>query len=343
MIRAVTQDATLLPVELGNISLVVDVDAVWSADALTTAVQRWIRVFPILGCHLRCGFWRDQWEPFTVPLSTFVHVATSAQLEADTLTAISEPVDVTAGAPFRLSALTSDNGQRTRLVLSTSHVLSDGNGALLMLSELCSQLAGGGRSEPVVMNRSFLQLLSAAGPAKWPMLLWEMVKDTGSFMDALKASSWTKRFTPVPDTGRACVKRLHFSKETSIAFRRACKAAGATINDGLVAEALRVGSCFSDGAKIASAYTVNLRQFLPEERVTISNLSGFMMVVADRDIAADPERNLAFVHARIAQHKKGIPGLGSNLFPIVNFGWMPRSFARAATRTFRKRGSARSR
>jgi NRPS condensation-like uncharacterized protein len=336
--RAVTQpsvihDPALFTLDAGNIGAVVELRGSYDEATLVGAVDRLFRRFPILGCRYVHGFWRDRWEPMEGAPEACVRIADAADPDAAVREALGEILDPLAGPSLRLHLLRTERGGRLALVMT--HMMVDGNGLLTTLRALGEALAGTGPAGPQPTNRSFFQLFRALRLRHYPRVLLEMLRDAGAFTGVMRASRWGEAFEAAAGD-RVHAHRVVWTNEASRAFHAGCKLAGATVNDGLVANALGIVSRIAPGPRVAVAYTVNLRRFLRDDAPVVANLSGFLPVVAGRAIAEDPAAALAFANRRIGEHKQGFPGLGSNLLPLALLGALPHGLIRPSARVVRR-------
>lgn len=138
------------------------------------------------------------------------------------------------------------------------------------------------------------------------------------------------------DAANRAVRRIAIDEVDFSRWAEGVRGRGATINDGLLAEAIGIAGMLSNGRHGAAFYTINLRRYLRERRPVVGNLSGFLAVRTGRRGIADRALRLDTVHNRTSAHKAGIPGLGSNLLPILLFGWLPHGLLRMVARGLRK-------
>jgi NRPS condensation-like uncharacterized protein len=330
-VRAEIIEAGLLTTRLGTLGAVVELARPFTHDELCGALTRLLRVFPVLDTRYEARLWRDRWAPAAQPVEAAFRWLAPADLEAATQAAVGEPLDPVLERPVRLTALNAGGGQR--LVLVMPHLVADGAGALATLHELLAQLAGTGFAAPPPMNRGLLQLGAGIGLRRWPQALREFLREARRLVDVPRLSVWAARFTPAPAPTQAW-SRIFVDEAASAAFAAQCKALGATVNDGLIAAALAVVAKRQPAGRAGVAYTINLRRFLPP-RPIVANVSGFTMVALPVAETRDLATSIPKVAAVTGEHKEGLPGVGSVLFPLGLFGWWGHGLAHVFGHFFR--------
>lgn len=317
-------DAGIYGVNLGELTVVVDLAAPLDEGRLRDAVGGLLRAFPVLNGRFVTGFWRDRWVASDAPAGDAIVVADTRDLDAATRQAASHRFDVLRERPIRVTLLR--DGAAHRLLLHMPHLVADGNGVLTVMHELARQIAGTGAAAAIPMNRSPLQLARALGVGKWPQALLEAGRESARIVEAVGLAAWCAGFAASTADEGVAFENVALERAATAAFHDACKQAGATVNDGLTALALGVAAAHSAGDRVGVAYTINLRRFLPDARPIVSNLSGFTSVVVPAGTARDLGACVPAVAKITGGQKARLPGVGSVLLPLATFGWMSHGF-----------------
>lgn len=340
-ITADIMDAGLFGTGLGELTGVVDLASPLDEGLLRRAVAGLLRAFPVLDGRYVPGFWRDRWVSDEKPAESVVLVESVTDLDHAVRKAASYRFDLLTERPIRVTLLRSPSGER--LVLHMPHQVADGNGVLTAMHELARQLAGSGAAGPIAMNRSPLQLAGAIGAAKWPQAMAEAARETARIFEAVSLAPWCEGFGAATSDRGVAFENVALDAHGTAAFHEACKAAGATVNDGLSALALHAATGRSRGDRVGVAYTINLRRFLPDNRPIVSNLSGFTSVVLPCATARDLGRAVPAVARITGGQKSRLPGVGSILLPLGIFGWLNHGFVHAFGGVFRQIMQAQAR
>ncbi len=320
--RAEFIEVGLLGTELGQLAVVADVRLSWTHAEIEAAFGRLLGVHPVLDCRFERRFWRCRWVPVDAPAGASVCIETwPVDLDRRTQAAIAEEIAPERERPIRLTVLRGEG--RTRLILNLPHLVADGNGVLTVMQELAAQLTGTGHVAPVGGSRSVWQIARALGPGQLIPALRAMFGEMVRTLSVPFLAIWSAGFernrtgrTPLP------VRRLLLNESETSRLHDFCRGEGATINDGLVLAALGVAARRVGEKTVGAFYTINLRRFLGEPRPIVANLSGFDMVTLDAQQVGDPRAALARVCKVTGEQKSRLPGLGSNLVPLVLFGWI---------------------
>lgn len=311
--------------DIGNLALELRWRHRQGISEATDAVANVLERFPLLGRRYERRTWRDRWVADPSAIERIICVAGP---ETDAATLAGQPLDVSAGPPWRLHVC--DGGARWVIVIP--HLVVDGNGLLTIAQALATAMAPGTVEELPEGRRDFLQLVSRLDARSLARVPAELVRDAVSFAAVLGQPT----FHGSGNDGVLAPLRISVDEYTFGSWVKTVRARGATVNDGLLAEAMGIAGALSAGRHGAAFYTINLRRYLRERRPVIGNLSGFLVVRAGRLRIADPDMLLETVRHRTAAHKAGVPGIGSNLLPILLFGWLPHGLLRVAARGLRK-------
>lgn len=312
-----------------QLAIIADLSKNIPAEKLAAAIRGMIAVFPVLGCCYRPGFWRDHWTACPeFPLERALTVIRADNdIDAQSRRYISQPIDPEAGWPFRVILLCHEGG--CRLILTFLHLVCDAHGGLAMLAELAAQLAGTGSAGPRPMNRSFYQLGRSVRFKDLPALAGELLDYGAALARFMVMKDWSSTVRKARQRqGRLLYRSIHLAGSGYENFTAACRRAGATINDGLLAAGLLVCAGRSSDPCIGLSYTINLRRHIASADAIIANMSSIIPVVMKRRTGEPPASLLRRVAGLTSLHKAGRPGRGPTLLPALLLGWMPAGMLR---------------
>ena len=310
-----------------HLHLLVDLERTFAREDLVAALESLVRAFPVLGCRYQPAWWRDRWVPWEGDLADLVRIEEVEDLEAATQALVREPLDVLAQPPVRLTALAQ--GGRTRLVLSLHHMVADGGGVKAAGNVLAAALCGRTPDPRPDSQRSVLLAARALGLRDLPTLLVEAIREGTRPLWILAA----RRVARAEDAGPGDpAPRWRTVGLDGRGFGAACRAEGATINDGLVAAMARLAAARSASGPVCAGFTVDLRRFLPTRRGLVTNLHGVSLVMLPRVTAAAPRATLRAVSAIIGRQKERLPGLAYTLLPALLLAPLPHALLRVIGR-----------
>lgn len=304
----------------------------YSSAALRNAVERAVRVFPVLDCCYERHLWRDRWQPDTSPLGLIVHSETASGsgdpgVEDWLGQWINRPLDPYARRPFRVVQREAPDGGAT-LLISVLHAAADGAGVAAIVHELACSLSGSTRPLPEPAARGLLPLVRALSVDTLARLPRDLVDAT---LQPLSLRSVSPR-GPVRRVGgesaSAQVRSLTLAGQDFRLLRRACSQVGATLNDGLLALMAMVTAELTEGGPVPVYYTASLRRAVPQAAATAANLSAGQVVLLPRSAVGSLAHTTAAI-ARITRgHKRAVPGLSMALSQWLSLAWMPHAFVR---------------
>jgi len=313
-----------------QLHLVVDLVEPFSIEALTTATTATEKSFPILGCRYRPGWWRDRWVVDPDLPQAFEEVRAGDGIETATIGLVRRSMDPCEVRPWRVVQIRS--GDNCRLVVSIAHMLTDANGALVVVRELARHLAGevvepAWRDRP--MDRGMGQLLRALRLRDLPTLLRQAASESLLPLRYLRlarpAEPWP---TNADRSGREVFRTVSAAVDEGSPMRTRCRRLGCTVNDALVATLALLNRALFGRGNLGNVFTVNLRPLLHDDRPRIANLSGMEMVVLPRDRVTDLEATAAEVSLRIGRMKRRFAGLPPLIANFSTAWAMPHSLAR---------------
>jgi len=312
-----------------HLHMLVDLRRTFSRVALEEAAGAVLAAFPVLGCRYRRSWWRDRWVPARVEIADLVLVKAVAEQEIDEATRawVDQPYDPVSEPPFRVAFFEQPRGGR--LVISVHHMLADGAGALAVAHLLTAHLAGVAPRKPVSRERSFLQVARGLRCGDLPLLLTELVREGLQPLTILRVRRRDRRILP-GSRGRSSPhwRTLELSEERARRFADRCKAAGATINDGLVAAIAGVAAGYTGHGPVAAGYTIDTRRYLAVPSLVVANLAGVALVVLPRRSLREGGSALAAAARACRSQKRRLPGLALNLLTILLLGWLPHGLIR---------------
>ncbi|MBI5528957.1 MAG: hypothetical protein HY897_21730 [Deltaproteobacteria bacterium] len=314
--------------------IAVDLDRAFSHAELVDAVEGLVEAFPVLGCRYRRGFWRDRWTPVVdQPIESCVSVVEAGgDVEAQTTRFVRDVVEIEKDRPFKIALLSHLHG--SRLLFAWAHVVGDANAGLVAIAEIARRLCRPTDPAPLTMARSPWQVFPALGFRHLPALVRGVAHESLRPLFELFIRPWTEACNAAPGSGRFGYRLVRLAGGSHERFAAACREKNATINDGLVAAALKLAGRRTGGGFTGAAYTLNLRRLLPNAGPSVANISSACCVTLRGRGLDDP---LQTVVRTTSVQKQGPAALAFALLPAIIFCMLPHGLLRrfSATVVFR--------
>ncbi len=320
-------------VPLGSLHVLIDLDAPFERAALEGAAAAAIAAFPVLGRVYCQRFWRDAWLPWDGGPADLVRVLESDQpVDELTRAELSRPFAVFGEPQFRMVQLTHPGG--TRLVLTAHHLLADGGGMKAITQVVGCSLCGGEPHPPPGLERSLLAPARALRLSDLPTLTGELFREAIQPLSVMRIG----RLEPPFETGEADApirwRPMVMDPDEVAAFQRACRDLDATLNDGLVGTVASLAARRSRRGLVGAAYTIDLRRYLAEPALLVTNLHAVSLVALKRAALGQRDGAVRAASAAIGEQKRRLLGMAYVLLPTVLAGWMPHGLLRAYARVF---------
>lgn len=334
MLRAEVPDIALFgaTARYGDLGIhaVIDLTRRFSRAALEAAMQATIESFPVLGRRYVPGFWRDAWHPVDGPLSGAVHVLEEPDdLDAETDRWARRPIDSARERPLRLVSFARGGG--SRLILSITHLAVDGAGVAAVGHVLGAHLYGTQPSAPVDPRRSVASALEGLRWYHLPVLMRDLAASAWLPLRTWRAAPREREYPRAPSS-EACWRHVTISSEDVARIGARCRPLGASVNDVLIAALAGVAARRSSKGPLAVMYTMDLRRYAGEPRLTAANTSSILLVNVPRSATSDLTTSVAAVAARTRRQRRGFAGPALLLAPVV-LGWaMPHALTRRVLR-----------
>jgi NRPS condensation-like uncharacterized protein len=310
--------------------IVIDLRRSFTKEELARAMQAAVNAFPVLGRRYEPGFWRDRWIDVDGPVSDAVHVVDEPNdLEAATANWARRAIDSTRERPLRLVLLRRHEG--ARLIMSITHLSTDGGGAAAVGHVLGSALYGVPTQAPVDPRRTVRSALSGLRWFHLPVLAKDIAAAFAVPMQIFRAAPRERAFA-FDSSEEACWRHLTIEREGLERIKAHCKPAQASINDALVAALARVAAARSSHGPLAVMYTMDLRRYAGSARLTAANTSSIMSVLVPREAVGDLAQTARAV-ARITQRQqRSFAGPAFLLAPSVLAMGAPHAWVRSAVK-----------
>ncbi len=313
-----------------GIHAVIDLNRRFSRAELEGALDEAIRAFPVLGRRYVPGFWRDRWQAVEGPVGDAVHVQGEPNdLEAETDAWARRPIDSARERPLRLVSF--GRGRGSRLILSITHLAVDGGGVAAVGHVIGSRLYGQSPSAPVDPRRSVASVLEGLRWYHLPVL----ARDVAATL-ALPLKTWTaakrERHFPTNGSQQAIWRHLTIAKDDLERIKARCRPAGASVNDALIAALARVAAGRSRHGPLAVMYTMDLRRYAGEPRLTAANTSSILSVIVPREAVSSLESTARAVAKITRRQHGGLAGPAFILTPLTLAFGTPHAWARQLTR-----------
>ena len=258
----------------------VDLRRRFTREEMIEAVEATLGDFPILGCRYEQRFWRDVWVPIEGASSLMVHEQRAGEdLDADTEAWVHRRLDPARDPSLRVVILTREGG--CRLVVSLLHIAVDGGGGMAVAQSLGAHLYGKAPLAPTSDERGISIIFKALGLMRMPLLAVGVAWQSMLAVTIYRAQERVRAYEADP-SGPMGWRHLDLSPEQTARFKARCKAAGGSINDGLIAVLSRGVQGRTERGPLPVGYTVDLRRFVWPPRLLASNLSGIALAFVER-------------------------------------------------------------
>ncbi len=318
-----------------HLHVVLDLRRAFDREALGDAARAVQRTFPVLGSRHERRWWRDRWVALGEDPARRVHHDVIAEdgLQRATEAWVARELDVETEAPWRVLALSHDAG--CRLIVTVHHFVGDGAGALAVANVFLARLFERPPRAPAGTDRSLGQIFRGLGLRDLPTVLAELWRE--AFKPAALVGTSPVRFAGGSDTRAPRWRTLSFDVDETARFTDACRAADATVNDGLVATLARVKRSEGPSARVGVAYTIDTRRYLREPFNVVTNLPAVELVALDAGDLEDPAAAIRAAARCTASQKRRLPGIAYNLLPFLTLWWMPHGAIRRVGALFIER------
>jgi NRPS condensation-like uncharacterized protein len=320
-------------VPLGLLHVLIDLDQPFDRPALEGAVSHTLAAFPVLGCVYDEGFWRDRWLPWDGGSADLVRlVDTVDPVEVPTLAELGRPFDVSGEPLFRVVQLTHPDG--VRLMLTAHHLVADGGGMKAIAQVVGCSLCGGEPHPPAGTARSPLIPARTLRPADLPTLAGELLREAVQPLSVMRIGRIEPPFETCEPDRPIRWRSICLDAAAVAAFQGSCRALDATLNDGLVGTVAMLAARRSRRGLVGAAYTIDLRRYLSEPALLVTNLHAVSLVALDRAGLTGRADAIRAASAAIGEQKRRLLGMAYVLLPTLLAGWLPHGLLRGFGRLF---------
>lgn len=303
---------------------VIDVRRSFTQDELERAVRATVESFPVLGCVYEQRFFRDQWIPMQAPISEMVHVGIQKDLESDTKMWTDRWIDPARERPFRVVLLPKPKG--CRLILSVSHLATDGAGMAAAAHVFAANLYGVRPVLPVEKRRDVVRALDGLQLQHIPIFARDLL---ASLWQPWRVWSSGPRNRPYPqDTGASCSSKQIVIDRARIAALEAQCGKRVRVNDLLVAIVSLVSAKRSSYGPVTVLYTMDLRRFSHAPHLSVTNASSILTTVIPREATEKLADAVRAVEVETKQHRESLAGPAFLLLPMLLAGPAPHAYVR---------------
>lgn len=301
---------------------------------LERAFEATLRDFPVLNCRFEERRWRDRWVPVADPVSSSVHMesleagASDEALDALIARWASAPHEPCEERPWRVIGVEGP-GERFHIMLSITHVVVDGGGAKAIAQAFGGHLYGVPHPVPVEARRGLSMTLERLSWWHAPLVLRGVLRESLRPVQVALSPPRREGFA-MGYEGELFWRELALSPEEFARFKGACKAHGATVNDGLAAMLTHVAGQRTGEGPASMVYTMDLRRYLKAPRLVAANISGLLWVVVPREALSGWPSLLSAVRRCTVEHRESFAGMASMFFlSMIGQSW-PRGLVRGA-------------
>ncbi len=293
-------------------------------------MQGAIDAFPVLGSRYAPDFWRDRWEKVDGPVSDAVHVIDDpGDLQAATARWARRPIDSTRERPLRLVLLR--NGTGARLIMSITHLSTDGAGAAAVGHVLGAHLYGVPTQAPVDARRSVRSALAGLSLVHLPVLVRDLATAFTMPLQTLRATPREQSF-PRDSSEQPNWRHFVISAAAVEQLKTRGKPVKASINDLLIAALARVSRDRSTRGPLAVMYTMDLRRYAGSPRLTAANTSSIMTVLVQREDVTDLATTARAVAKITARQQRSLEGPAFLVTPTALTMGAPHAWVRRAVK-----------
>ncbi|HRI64077.1 MAG TPA: hypothetical protein PK156_07560 [Polyangium sp.] len=303
---------------------VIDVRRSFTRDELERAMRATVASFPVLGCVYEARFFRDQWLPVQAPISEMVHVGIQHDLETDTKMWTDRWLDPTRERSFRAVLLPKPEG--CRLVLSVSHLATDGAGMAAVVHVFAANLYGVRPLLPVEKRRDVARALDGLRLQHIPVFMRDLV---ASVRQPWRVWSAGPRNRPYPQdtTANSSSKQVVIGSEMIAALEKRC-GKRVRVNDLLVAIVSLISAQRSSYGPITVLYTMDLRRFSQAPHLSVTNASSILTTVIPREATENLADAVRAVEEETKKHRESLAGPAFLILPMLLAGPAPHAYVR---------------
>jgi NRPS condensation-like uncharacterized protein len=322
------------------IQILLDLEPAPSGEELINSLKRTMAQAPLLSRRMERGVFRDRWvtvsgldpesllEVVNLPGDSFAD-GFEDRAHAAFAERAAEKIDLRKEPPIKL--LLIRQGSRGLLVLRFHHALADGNGCLQLarlLGENLSQRADSPPPPPIPMNRSFFQIFRSFGLSDLPGIIHETAREALRPPTMLFIKPLIEEDAEESGPLKSSLARLVIEKDEYRTLHNIAREHGLTMNDVVAAALLGLAAEYnsrlpSPSTRLSVTFTADLRRFLKDPGVQITNLSGFSILVSPAKVAENFPAAAAEVREKAGELKRRYLGLGSVIVPNLITCLMP--------------------
>jgi NRPS condensation-like uncharacterized protein len=319
------------------IQVLVEFDPLPDVADLMTGIKRAFAMIPLLSCRIEKGRWRDRWAPIDgLEIEDLVEVVDlpddgsdfEDRAEAAFEERAADVIDISKEPPFYL--LIFRRGRKGLAIFRFHHSIADGNGCLQMMQLIGENMGVGDKPEPdpIPMNRSFFQVLGSFGIKAAPGIGRDVLKESVRPFGLLLGKALADIAPESAGELRPSVKRLVVEGEKFKALHEQARENGITINDALCVALLAVAAELNEklerpGKWLNAGFTVNLRRYLKDPGVQITNISGIAGITTKAGNVTGFKQAAAEAHNKIGELKRRYLGIGYVTVPQLMTLIMP--------------------
>jgi NRPS condensation-like uncharacterized protein len=319
------------------IHAIIDLRRSFSRAELEAAMEATLMDFPVLGHRYAPRFWRDRWVAVTGPISDLVRMdddappfeghEVRADVEATTHAWIRCSIDATTERQLRIVAIARPDGGM-RLILSILHLAVDGAGMAAVGHVFGAHLYGVSPSLPIEPRRDVRHALDGLRWYHLPSLATGMARLALQPIRQLAAARRDREYKG-RSKGDVCAAWRHMTIRAAELRRiKAACPSDTSINDVLMAALAQIAARRSSGGPVVVTYTMDLRRYSKEPRLTATNSSSVLSTLVPREAITTLPETARAVAAITSRQMRRLAGPAFMLGPHALGIGLPHAVAR---------------
>lgn len=303
-------------------------------ERLQKAVRLSIDSEPVLGCHLKHGWWKQKWQRcHNDKLDQAFTAVNSKNHDKDIDDYMTRPYDMYSDSALNARLF---RGEKDSICIKLSHIALDGGGTKEYLKLLISIYNN------LKENPNYTPKINISGSRDFSQVTNSFSKEQKVKRIGLHFRDYFKNIFPIknwqlPALGKSKDSKkiyiTHILNPTLIKENKALASDNKlTLTDVLMAAVYR--SLFktlkpSEGTPLKLGTTVDMRHYLPRKKsAALCNLSAAFNFNIGNDIGKSLIDTAKKINAEMIKHKNEGVGLGDNRYAIFDTGVLPFSFAK---------------
>ena len=326
-----------------TMNIVLGLDMVIEKPKLDEAINRLIKLAPILKGVMINKTWRDIWVEASAEsiekILTYNNISEKDIDQNDKNGFLNKyendlykKIDIYTEPPLKIAAYQTE--KRILLIFTLHHSVTDGIGFLGIVKIFCeilSELYNLGKIKTKISkNRGISNLITSIKIHTIPKILKQTKIESKIPLKREEVGPITKMECPnISDNSTQLLSKLVISQEEFQTIKEYAKKQGITINDYIISSFIALSREMEKKINVNSKFLgagvlVNLRRFIPKKDLILANFVGASTVLFENNEALDNFESCAkVVSEQTNKLKNEFIGLGFFLIPALMFSGFP--------------------